>query len=69
MPLGICIGCERAYIFGKQEAAHGECCPQCGRSLDVTSVRRVADLPPIPLFLPRAPEFAEPPAREAVTTR
>jgi DNA-directed RNA polymerase subunit RPC12/RpoP len=69
MPLGICIRCERAYIFGKQEAAHGESCPQCGRRLAVTSVRRMADMPPIPLFLPHAPELAEPPAREAATIR
>ena len=56
MPLGVCVRCERAYIFGVREAALGETCPECGKRLEITSVQRLRDLPPIPLLLPPAPE-------------
>ena len=52
MPLGVCVRCERAYIFGARNDARDPACPRCGKGLRSTSVSRVVEQPTVPLSIP-----------------
>lgn len=45
MPLGLCTGCRRAYIFDSNPQTSIDHCPHCGAALRPASVKDTRDTP------------------------
>lgn len=62
MPLTACGTCERLFLWDGDVPEDLRACPRCGRSLELTSVARMGDLPKMRLEFVRRRSFCDSPA-------
>lgn len=53
MPLGMCVSCEKLYLFEEDSTTSSAACPRCGRALTRRTIRAMEDLPRFPFELVR----------------